>query len=120
LEFLNELNFKKVKMVVSTIPDLEINSLLINKIKQFNSKAIVIAVSNYINEAIELYNRGATYVIMPHFLVGYRISNLIKDYNLDLEKFLKERSSHLEFLIEKREEKASLLLNGNGGRSVKN
>jgi Kef-type K+ transport system membrane component KefB/Trk K+ transport system NAD-binding subunit len=102
LEFLNELNFKSVKMVISTIPDLEINSLLINKVKQLNQKTVIITVSNHVNEAIELYNRGATYVMMPHFLVGYRISNLIEKYDLDLNKFLKERSSHLKFLIKKR------------------
>lgn len=111
IELLNELNFKNVKMVISTIPGIEVNSLLIDKVRQFSQKIIVITVSNHINEAIELYNRGATYVIMPHFLVGYRISDLIEKYDLDLNKFLKEQANHLKLLLEKREEKIILGLN---------
>ena len=98
IELLEELNFKEVKMVISTIPELEVNSLLINKVRQFNQKAIIITVSHYVDEAIELYNRGATYIIMPHFLVGYRVSSLIDNYGLDFNKFLKEQVKHLEDL----------------------
>ena len=103
LELLNELNFKEVKMVISTIPDLEVNSLLINRVRQFNQKAVIITVSNHINEAIELYDRGATYIIMPHFLVGYRISSLVEKYGLDLNKFLKEQLKNIEDLKKRKD-----------------
>ena len=80
LELLNELNLSKAKMIYSTIPDFDTNLLLINKIKECNKKAIIIVVSHQIDEAIELYDKGATYVIMPHFLGGHHASTLIEKH----------------------------------------
>jgi len=97
-ELLNELNLSKVKMVYSTIPDVDTNLLLINKIRESNKKAIIIVVSHQIDEAIELYDKGATYVIMPHFLGGRHASTLIEKHGLNTNKFLKEKITHIEHL----------------------
>ena len=102
-EFLDELNLDKIKMAVSTIPHLETNSLLINKIKKINKKAIIIVVSHDVDEAYELYNLGATYVLMPHFLGGRYVSTLIDRYGFDLGKFLSEKKKHIKHLKERRE-----------------
>ena len=100
-EFLEELNLIETDMIVSTIPEFETNMLLINKIRQINSKAIIIAISHNVKEANELYNRGATYIIMPHFLGGSHASRMIDEYKLDINKFLKEKKKHLKYLKNK-------------------
>ncbi|NOQ56319.1 MAG: sodium:proton exchanger [Nanohaloarchaea archaeon] len=97
-EFLNELNFSKVKMIISTIPDFDTNLLLINRVKEHNDKAIIIVVSTDIDKSIELYNKGATYVIMPHFLGGQHTTTLIENYGFDFDKFVEERVAHIENL----------------------
>ncbi|MEA3248113.1 MAG: cation:proton antiporter [Nanoarchaeota archaeon] len=97
-EFLTGLNLTETKMVVSTIPEFEANMLLIGKIRQINKKAIIIVISHNIEEANELYTRGATYVIMPHFLGGSHASTMIEEYKLDVKKFLKEREKHIKYL----------------------
>ncbi|MFH1505836.1 MAG: cation:proton antiporter [archaeon] len=97
-ELLNELNLSKAKMVYSTIPDFDTNILLISKIRESNDKAIIIVVSHQIDEALELYRKGATYVIMPHFLGGYHASTLIEKHGLKVDKFLKEKVAHIEHL----------------------
>ena len=97
-ELLNELNLSKVKMIVSTIPDFDTNVLLINKIRESNKKAVIIVISHQTDEAIELYDKGATYVIMPNFLGGQHASTLIERYELDLNEFLKEKVAHIEHL----------------------
>ncbi|RLG13381.1 MAG: hypothetical protein DRN66_04255 [Candidatus Nanohalarchaeota archaeon] len=97
-ELLNELNFSKCRMVISTIPDFDTNLLLLSKIGGFNKKAIMIVVSNDIDEAIELYDKGATYVIMPHFLRGQHTSTLIEKNGLDFDMFLEEKIAHIEDL----------------------
>ncbi len=102
-ELLNELNLSKAKMVYSTIPDFETNLLLINKIRESNKKAIIIVVSHQIDEAIELYDKGASYVIMPHFLGGHHASTLIEKYGLNLSKFLKAKVAHIEHLRKRKE-----------------
>ena len=97
-EFLNELNFSKIKMMISTIPDFDTNLLLINRIKEHNSKVIILVVSTDIDKSIELYNNGATYVIMPHFLGGQHTTTLIENYGFDFDKFFEEKVSHMENL----------------------
>jgi Kef-type K+ transport system membrane component KefB/Trk K+ transport system NAD-binding subunit len=97
-ELLNELDFTRTKMIVSTIPDSDINILLTKHIKSFNRKAIVIAISYQIEEAMKLYKEGASYIIMPHFLGGTHTSNLIRQHGLNPEKFLKEKFEHIKSL----------------------
>ena len=97
-EFLNEINFSKTKMVISTIPEFETNILLINRLKEENSDVIFLVVSHSIDEARELYEKGATYVIMPHFLGGFYASKMINEYGLDHKKFMNERKNHMKDL----------------------
>ncbi|HII29987.1 sodium:proton exchanger [Candidatus Woesearchaeota archaeon CG08_land_8_20_14_0_20_47_9] len=102
-ELLNELNFPRVKMVISTIPSLDTNLLLINKIRESNKRAIIIVVSHQIDEALKLYDEGATYVLMPHFLGGHHVSAMIRDKKLSVSKFLKEKVAHIEHLKKRKE-----------------
>ena len=102
-ELLNELNFSKIKMIVSTIHNLDTNLLLINKIRESNKKTIITVVSHQIDEAMKLYDAGATYVLMPHFLGGHHVSTMIEEYGLNLNKFLKEKIAHIEHLRKRKE-----------------
>ncbi len=97
-ELLNEINFDKAKMVISTIADVKTNILLINHIKSENSDVIISVVSNQIEDAVELYEQGATYVLMPHFLGGKHFSTMIETNKLDPEKFLEDKIAHIEHL----------------------
>ena len=97
-EFLNELNLGRLKMAVSTIPEFETNELLISKLRKTNKKAIIMVMSHSIEEADMLYKKGATYVIMPHFLGGSHASMMIDRYGLDLSGFMKEREKHFKYL----------------------
>ena len=101
-EFLSELNLTKTKMITSTIPEFETNLLLINRIRQINKDAIIVVVSHNIKEANILYDKGATYVIMPHFLGGSHASMMISKHGLNLNKFLDEKKKHLKQLKTKR------------------
>ena len=101
-EFLSELNLSSAKLIFSTIPDFETNSLLISETKKANKKAIIIVISHHIDEANELYKKGATYVVMPHFLGGNYASMIIKKNKLNLNKFLKEKEKHLKYLKSKK------------------
>ena len=96
-------------MVVSTIPDFETNISLIDKVRDVNSSAIIVVVSHRAEEAMQLYEKGASYVILPHFLGGYHASMLIERHGLDFDKFLKEKLKHLEHLKIATNEKRRLL-----------
>jgi Kef-type K+ transport system membrane component KefB/voltage-gated potassium channel Kch len=101
-ELLSELNLEKVKMTISTIPEPEINLLLINKIKERNKKATIITISHQLEEAEKLYHTGASYVIIPHFLGGHHTSTLIEKHGLSKTAFEKEKALHLKSLHERK------------------
>jgi Kef-type K+ transport system membrane component KefB/Trk K+ transport system NAD-binding subunit len=98
MELLNELDFSRAKMIISTIPDIETNLLLIKKVREGNKKAIIIIVSHQIEGALKLYENGATYVVMPYFLGGQYASTLIQKYGMNLNEFLKEKAKHVNHL----------------------
>ncbi|MFW5703964.1 MAG: cation:proton antiporter [Patescibacteria group bacterium] len=95
VEFLEELDIHNLKLVVSTIPDMGVNLLLVDKIKRQNPKTIVIVISHNPSEAKELYLRGATYVIMPHYLGARYGANLIKRLGTKRSEYEMERGKHL-------------------------
>jgi|TARA_Y100000034_G_scaffold129862_1_gene187127 Kef-type K+ transport system membrane component KefB len=97
-ELLDELNFSDAKMIVSTIPDIEINTLLLNRCKKGNKNTIMIFVSHSIEETMQLYDMGASYVVMPHFLGGHHASVMIEEHGLKLNQFLKEKVKHIKDL----------------------
>ena len=103
-ELLDKLKFSKVKMIISTIPDLEVNLLLTSRVKRANKRAIIIVVSHKIDEAMELYENGVTYVLMPHFLGGHHASAMIcGKQGLNLNKFLDEKAAHIKYLKKRKE-----------------
>ncbi len=116
-EFLNEINLDSVKMIISTIPDFDTNEFLVSRVKQANEGAIIIVISHDIDDAIGLYEAGATYVITPHFLGGHYASMMISKYGFDIDKFLIEKERHIKDLDRRRGvdgDDLALLEKGNG------
>ncbi|MFH1786250.1 MAG: cation:proton antiporter [archaeon] len=102
-ELLNDLNMSDTKMVVSTIPTIDTNLLIINKVKEANDRTIIAIVSHQIDDALRLYDAGATYVILPHFLGGRYLSTMIERNKLDINKFLRERALHISDIKARKE-----------------
>ncbi|MDP2736852.1 MAG: cation:proton antiporter [bacterium] len=96
--FLESINLQKIKMAVSTIPVLETNILILKQIKRQNPTAITMLVAHNIRDAIILYDKGADYVILPHFLGGQYASLLAKNLNFDRIRFKKLRQRHIAHL----------------------
>jgi len=98
LELLNSIDFKSTKMVVSTIPKIETSLMLIEKVRSVNSKAIIIAVAHENQETLEMYAKGASYVIMPYYLGSEYASMLIERHKLNLNRFLVDKAKHIDDL----------------------
>lgn len=97
-EFLVSLSLKKIKMAVSTVPDFDTNVLLLNTIKRINPNAITMVISHQVEDANVLYDKGATYVVLPHFLGGKYASMMINRHGLNRTKFLAEKRKHISHL----------------------
>ena len=97
-EFLDELDLQRIKLVISTLPDVETNLFLLNKVRRQSEKAIVILMAHSAEEALLLYKNSADYVVLPHFLGGSYATLLLDKYGLDMEQFAQEREKHLKHL----------------------
>ena len=103
IDFLNTLNFSKAKIVLSTIPDVSTNLLILGRIKSVKKEhPLFMATAHKIDDAIELYKHGVDYVIMPHFLGGKHAASLIEKYGRNAINFKKEKAVHLKDLNERR------------------
>ncbi|MCK4522128.1 MAG: cation:proton antiporter, partial [Nanoarchaeota archaeon] len=74
IETTDRLDLKKAEMVISTVPDIHNNLMIIKKTREQNNKAKIFVTTNEIEEALNLYDAGADYVILPHFLGGEHAS----------------------------------------------
>ncbi len=97
-EFLKELPLDKLQLAISTIPDFETNTLLIDSIRFVNPKAIIIVRAHQIKEALELYKKGASYVLTPHFLGGEYVAKMVKEIKVSEEGYKDEKEKHIKML----------------------
>lgn len=98
IELLEEIEASKAKMIVSTITDLEANLALLNYIKHKHSNAVVITEADNPHEAHKLYEHGATYVVLPHFIGSEKIGAFVKKSGLQKSNFKRAREAHIKYL----------------------
>ena len=94
-EFLTEINVGRAQLVVSTMTDIATNSLLLEFIRRRNQKSSFICHANNYEEAATLYEQGASYVSLPHYIGSERVSSFIKRHGLDHEALAQYRNKHL-------------------------
>jgi Trk K+ transport system NAD-binding subunit len=99
VEFLDQLNLQDISLCVSTIPDLHTNLLITEKLLSVNPKAIVITIGQNAAQAHQLYEKGATYVIVPHYLGASYATRMILKHEFNRSDYADEREKHLEYLM---------------------
>jgi hypothetical protein len=95
IDFLEELNLSKIKMIVSTIPAYEVNMTLLKYYRKVNPVGIIVLIAHNIHEAKELYLAGATYVVVPHNLGAHHAAKMVAQFGFDIEQFDIARNKHL-------------------------
>lgn len=94
-ELLREIGIEKAKLVVSVMVDFTTNLSLLKHVTRENPNAVFICHADTFEEANELYNNGATYIMMPYLIGSERISNFLKHTNLAKSDFDTYRDRHL-------------------------
>ncbi|MBI4151796.1 cation:proton antiporter [Candidatus Woesearchaeota archaeon] len=97
-EVLEHMNLSKITMLISTVPAINDNILLIRRVRNRNKRAQIIVTASEVDEALRLYREGADYVILPHFLGGEHVSNLISRVQGKNRILQEEKVRHLEHL----------------------
>lgn len=102
IEIIKRLKLEEAELVISTIPTYSASLLLIKKVRELNPEATIIVTGYEAEEALELYKKGADYVVVPHYLGGEHISLILEDLTSDLNKLIKIKLSHMKALQERK------------------
>ncbi len=102
-EITSRMNLRTIELLISTVPEMNDNLFLIRKVRQFNKKAHIVVTASDIDGALKLYERGADYVILPHFLGGEHVSHLIGKVQTKKIKLPEEKKRHLDDLYRRKQ-----------------
>ncbi|HVU60008.1 MAG TPA: NAD-binding protein, partial [Candidatus Saccharimonadales bacterium] len=97
-ELLDELGVQAARLVISTISDFETNQQLVRHMNLLNPEAVVVCNANSYEEALQLYELGCSYVIIPHHASSEHLSSLISRNGIDRRHFDRYRARHLKHL----------------------
>jgi Kef-type K+ transport system membrane component KefB len=98
LEMLEELNMATAKLVVSTVSDHDTNLFLVRWLEKVNPHAVFVCAAESASQASSLYEEGAAYVMMPHYIGSEKIGSFIKRNGFNKSEFRKFREKHLQYL----------------------
>jgi Kef-type K+ transport system membrane component KefB len=98
VELLEEAGLDKSKLIISTISDHETNIFLANLLGKINPRAVLILHAETFEHAAELYELGASYVVIPHYIGSEKIGSFIRKSGLKKSEFKKYREKHLAYL----------------------
>lgn len=101
IEFLNNINFTGPKMVISTIPDVFTNLLILKEYQKSNPQGIFIATAYTLEDALSLYENGSSYVITPHFLGGEHASHIVEELMFNKEAYERMKNEEIIKLQER-------------------
>lgn len=93
-------NLKGAKLVVSTISQLEDNLILLEYIKKLEKPPRTIMTMSTKRDAIKLYEKGASYVIVPDIVAGEYIRHLIETHGIGEITLEKLGKSHFRRLMQ--------------------
>jgi len=97
-DVIGKINFKDIKLAISTVPEKSDNLFLIGRIKEANPDALIFVTSDHISEALELYKKGADYVILPQVLGGERGLSFLKSIIKEKKQITKAKEDHIKYL----------------------
>lgn len=97
-ELLDEIGVQSSKLVISAINDFETNEQLVRHMNLLNPEAVIVCNANSYEEALQLYELGSSYVIIPHHASSEHLGALIARNGIDRRHFDRYRAQHLKRL----------------------
>lgn len=109
-ELLEEIGIENAQLIITTFTDFETTSQLVRSISRTNPNAVIICHAENRFEAVDLYEAGGTYVMIPRHIGNEKISSFIKRSGLKKSEFSKHRDkhfAHLQTQMEKAQERVA-------------
>ena len=100
-EIIEKMNPQGLSILISTVPELHDNILLIKRIRNVNKKAKIFVTALSTQDALRLYKEGADYVVLPHFIGGEHVSNMIEELESKKIDLRTHREEHIAYIKER-------------------
>lgn len=98
-EVLKRINFKQVNIVISTIPSEDDNKNLVQFARKVKKDLIIIVTAERLHEALNLYEAGADFVMLPRIVSGERLSMILDKQFEDGKHIKRLKKKHLKHLL---------------------
>lgn len=95
IEFLQELPLQSTKLIISNIPNLETNQLLLKFIAAKYKQVHVVVSAHSAQDALRLYDAGASYVVWSHAVGADHVQKIMSKFGYSLTTFSKRREQEL-------------------------
>lgn len=95
-ELLSTLNFKNAKLLINTVHSIGPSLTLIKEARKKNKKLVIFNCASSQDDAIELYENGVSYVVLPNHVGGEYISMLLG--KKQLSNIHKKKENHIKEL----------------------
>ncbi len=93
---LEKLYLADIKVIISTIPKIEDNLLILKHFKKAKPRVFVALTAEKVHDALHLYKQGADYVIVPMVISAEQSIDIIK--KLSKKQFAKLKHEHINYL----------------------
>lgn len=85
-------------MVISTIREFDDDRVIAKQVKALNPELVFVALTLHQEYALELYDAGADYVLLPYHISATHMGMLIEELEFDVKRFLEKKSTHRQLI----------------------
>ena len=100
-EILEMAKINKAQMLISSIPELSDNLVLLEFIRELSRKPPVIIKAQSRSDAIKLYEKGANFVLIPEVVAGEFLRHIFISHGLSEDRIKQMGKSHYKRLLKK-------------------
>jgi Kef-type K+ transport system membrane component KefB len=95
-EIAEHAGLERARLVISTVPNFEDSRAILEFVRKRNPKARIILTAEDEYASLDLYEAGADYVLLPHFIGGLQLARILEgDRSLASLNRLREQDLHL-------------------------
>jgi hypothetical protein len=98
VELYDQLGLKDVEVIVSTVPDFADSTQLLDEVRSWGRKPVVVVTAVDETDARKLYRMGADYVLIPNQVGGEYLAGLLGKHDFDRKELVKHGTKHKEEL----------------------